>query len=239
MTNQSTPNISFECDNLDKISFKVYTLDVLDSVCIQIDSKEQMIYQSQGNENVTDCLYGVMTIDYFFADKGKHTINIFGNVYGLNVKGCNIFRLDLNDCKLLEHLDCHSNDLEMLDLMYCPRLIRVDCSNNRLIDIDLHNNKRLSYLKCNNNKICRLETTYLINLRTLLCAHNNIDKISFTFNGDANYIDMRDNNLSRKAIGNAINTLSRCKNAIFCDDYPLTSLDEITGKYRFYLGYKQ
>lgn len=239
MTNQDTPNISFDCDDLDKISFKVYTLDVLDSVSVQIDDKVQMLYQSQGKENVADYYYGVMTIDYFFADKGKHTINIFGDVYGLNVKDCNIFRLDLNDCKLLEHLDCHSNDLEMLDLMYCPRLIKVDCSNNRLIDIDLHNNKRLTYLKCNNNKICRLDMNYLINLQTLVCAHNQIDKISFAFNSSIECIDMRDNSLSRKAIGTTLATLSKCKNAIFCDDYPLTSLDEITGKWRFYLGYKQ
>lgn len=236
---QNKPSISFYCNDLEKISFKVYTLNILDSIYIQIDGKEKMLYTSQGEANMADCPYGVMTIDYFFANKCEHNVNIFGDVFGLDVKGCSISRLELNDCKLLEYLDCHSNDLEMLDLMYCPRLIRVDCSNNQLIRIDLHNNKRLTYLKCNNNKICKLDLGYTINLQTLLCAYNEISKLSFTFTDNIKHIDIRDNHLSREAIGMTINTLSRCKNAIFCDDYPLTSLENITGKWKFYLGYNK
>jgi hypothetical protein len=112
-----------------------------------------ILYVDWGDNNISENIVttGYTTINYLHYSSGT-TIKVYKeNIVYLDVASINLTRLDVNNCRELISLSCHTNQLKYLDLSKNYNLASLNCSNNLLQTLNLTSNKAIQYLFCNNN----------------------------------------------------------------------------------------
>ncbi|MEN1219360.1 internalin, partial [Listeria monocytogenes] len=90
--------------------------------------------------------------------------------------------LDVSQNKLLNRLNCDTNNITKLDLNQNIQLTFLDCSSNKLTEIDVTPLTQLTYFDCSVNPLTELDVSTLSKLTTLHCIQTDLLEIDLTHN---------------------------------------------------------
>lgn len=100
----------------------------------------------------------------------------------LNCRSQEIADLDLSKNAALTFLMCSENKLTYLDVSQNKLLKELYCSNNQLTSLDVSNSKALLSLNCDNNKLISLDVIENVLLKSLGCRSNQLTSLDVSNN---------------------------------------------------------
>ena len=102
--------------------------------------------------------------------------------------------LAIENCSLLEEIDCSGNKLTSLAV---PPFVRIlDCSENILETLSVSNNSNLQSLNCSNNQLKQLDVAGNPKLKELSCDNNLLGSLDVSNNSLLESLDCSNNSLS-------------------------------------------
>lgn len=94
----------------------------------------------------------------------------------INCNGINLSSLSVKSCSKIWELDCARNQISKFDISGLPELLTLDCSTNQISSLNISGFPLLERIYCSHNKISSFEIDKLDNLWHLRCEDNMIKK---------------------------------------------------------------
>lgn len=129
-------------------------------------------------------------------------IEYFTKLTGLECKGNNFTKLDLNKLTGLTSLNCSENEnLTELNVS-SQNLTSLNCSNCQLTSLDVSRQTKLTYLNCNYNQLVSLDVNTLTDLTMLYCYGNELTTLNVDNLRKLEILGCRENRLEALSIVN-------------------------------------
>lgn len=129
-------------------------------------------------------------------------IEYFTKLTGLECKGNNFTKLDLNKMTGLISLNCSENEnLTELNVS-SQNLTSLNCSNCQLTSLDVSRQTKLTYLNCNYNQLVSLDVNTLTDLTMLYCYGNELTTLNVDNLTKLEILGCRENRLEALSIVN-------------------------------------
>lgn len=146
-------------------------------------------------------------------------IEAYKNLKKLICSGNEIRIIDLSHNPLLETVEVDGCSLKVLKINENTDLKRLSCKNNALRELDINNNPNLTFLDVSDNELNVISLNNNPNLTELYCANNGLVSIMASNNVKLEVIDCSNNML------NSLDLSNTAVDSVMCQNNSLTFLD--------------